>query len=679
MSPQKYEHLEVPLKVRIKADENLASFLARLAERNAYDRATWLSLGAGERSVNSTNWNRASLAKLATLTGLPIKVVTEHAYVKVSNGYCFFGETIPRGLLQLRWQKYCPDCLREDGFQCALFDLTLVWACPRHARQLSNHCPECLKPLRWGAPGVLACPHCRADLRSAETKHIDPATLTGLVALARRAGFSTWHPGVATELTEPPAGLAHLNLGAFATLMAGLASYCGFRGSNGPFLNVLQSSRDTLHNALSLGWRVIKDWPNSFDQFLDHMAIARRARNSGQFGIMRDFGPLIDLLRLQDDEPWSTVDLAFREYLTERWDGDAVVRRARRTARPTTRAQSSEILTSRQSHRSHTENLRRLTLAEVERRVGRSSPKVAALLASEGLRIRRAGSTWGAPLFIEVTDINKIAPEGAPPFDLNGVAKYLAISRKTAKCLVDADVIRPVLGPSIDKSKTYIIPRTEPDNLVMDIMRNFQPRLAKRSRNLSSILKGGKKLRLPIKSIIDAMRSGQLSPIAVNGTGLCAFEFDPVEVRFLFVTLQKDLSHARGLPVLLAAKYLRISMMSVLWLVKEGHLQTADNPLVRISLTSLHSFSSRWIKLGTLADRYGTSRAFFRRALECEGVKLLSYPGTERYGVTYFNRRQLDDVNVFKALSREKGAARGRRNLRKKRANLPSPHKGRDG
>lgn len=627
----------VPLRLDIAPDESLTGYLARLAEHNAYDRSTWIVLEAGEKSLNMTSWRAESLPALSQLIGLPLDVVVERTYLN-NGGQCnFFGQWVPRALLDCVDQKFCPDCLREHGYHSALFDLAPVWACLLHQRRLSKLCPACGTPIYWGAPGLLACPNCRADLRRAKTDHLHPNTLTGLVALARRAGFTHHHSAIPAD-GAMPLSLSHLSLGEFIELLLGFASYSGHLDSNGSFLNVLSRSRNELHLALRSGWNVLRQWPSSFHDFLRRMSSGRRAHVYGAYGLNRDFGSFVIFLMHQQREPWLTVKKVFRQYLTNEWDGDAIPRRDSALG-------------------DFAIPFKRISMTEVRRRLGRCQPKIVALMNAKILRHRRSGTSRGRPIFFDREDIDKIAPPGSPPLNLKDMAKRLEIATSTAKRLIEAEVIRAVSGPAIDQSNTYMILVGEIEALLNSLASHAlkTSRCRTRSRNLSSILKAQKMLRLPLKPIMDALVGGRVRPTKkkIRISGLRAFEYDHNDVKTLFDDVESRSMPNGGLPLSVVAKRLGIQRASVFWLIGRGHLRRCDKSrmhLARILTTSLEAFEAKWVKVGVLAAELATSRALVIRALMAEGLKPIEGARVDRYGVFYFQRRQVESVDLQKAI-----------------------------
>ncbi|TAL90068.1 MAG: hypothetical protein EPN62_14470 [Candidimonas sp.] len=59
--------------------------------------------------------------------------------------------------------QFCPRCLGEKGRALALWDISLVTACPEHGCLLQDACQRCDRKLSWRRPALRAC-YCDFDL-----------------------------------------------------------------------------------------------------------------------------------------------------------------------------------------------------------------------------------------------------------------------------------------------------------------------------------------------------------------------------------------------------------------------------------------------------------------------------------------------------------------------------------
>jgi hypothetical protein len=389
---------------------------------------------------------------------------------------------------------------------------------------------------------------------------------------------------------------------------------------------------------LSAGWEIVCGWPDSFYEFLDDLTMRRRSQAAGSFGLNRDFGAFFAYLQFHREEPWLTVRKAFQVHLEKNWDGGTVVWR-------------HEVAGWEKGR------IARISMAEASRRLERGEAKTKGLILAGLVRAERASLAWGAPIFIQRRDIDKIAPPGKPPLTLAHAAYRLGITIGQARRLLNAGVIQPVLGPNVDGSKTYLFPVREIDRLIrgLDNHASENSVTCKYRRTFGGVLKGQERLKLPLKPIVDAMRDETLRAVnkRCEKRRVDQFEFDLHDVKVLFDQVESCTTQTGGPPLSLVAKRFGISTESVAWLVKRGHLKTSSNSTpqrIRVLSSSVDAFDATWVKSSALARQYATSWGLIRRALRALGLKPIKGAETDRYAVAYFLRAQVDQVDLLESI-----------------------------
>jgi hypothetical protein len=156
------------------ADETLFAYMLRLSEANCYPDPRYLAYAAG---VDRTHWNRPypsyPAAQLAPLVGLEDKIFERMGYrAVVGNSLRFKLLDHAMGLraanvLRLERSAFCVQCVREDGYVRAFWDIGSAVACPRHSCWGIDRCSTCERSLTWYRPGLLKC-RCNADLGKME-------------------------------------------------------------------------------------------------------------------------------------------------------------------------------------------------------------------------------------------------------------------------------------------------------------------------------------------------------------------------------------------------------------------------------------------------------------------------------------------------------------------------------
>lgn len=162
--------------------ESLRGYVLRVSEANGYDSPLHIMRHAGfTRSEQMSQ--RLPLDKLEPLLGLSGERL-EH----LSNSGRGIGVPHPEilGHASKFWYRhrflrgvdsaFCPQCVAQQGFLDAFWDINLVVACPDHRCALLTGCSVCGKALTWVRPGILTC-KCGARLASCRAPRVDPAVL----------------------------------------------------------------------------------------------------------------------------------------------------------------------------------------------------------------------------------------------------------------------------------------------------------------------------------------------------------------------------------------------------------------------------------------------------------------------------------------------------------------------
>jgi hypothetical protein len=150
--------------------EALFAYLLRLAEANCYPTPVYLAYAAG---VSRTHWIRPypsyPAQALAPLVSGDVEAFERLAYRSIvgnSMEFKLLDHNMGRwsgDVLRLMSPAICAECVREEGYISAFWDLAAAVACPRHARTAIERCQTCSKALGWYRPGLLKC-RCNADI-----------------------------------------------------------------------------------------------------------------------------------------------------------------------------------------------------------------------------------------------------------------------------------------------------------------------------------------------------------------------------------------------------------------------------------------------------------------------------------------------------------------------------------
>jgi TniQ len=162
-----------------RPDEGFFAYLLRLSQANAYLTPRYIAYTA---NVARTHWMQPYPAypamNLAPLIGgheAVLKRISYRTEVGHSIRYKLLDHEIGRkhgGLLRLMAPAFCVQCVKEDGYIRAFWDLAAAVACPRHRRPATHQCATCHQPLKWYRPGILRC-QCNGDLGMPALVYVD--------------------------------------------------------------------------------------------------------------------------------------------------------------------------------------------------------------------------------------------------------------------------------------------------------------------------------------------------------------------------------------------------------------------------------------------------------------------------------------------------------------------------
>ena len=240
------------------AGESLLGFLWRIAARNR------ISISALHGMAG--NWHKTNtplpgmVERLAILTGVPTDVLNSLSYrVEDKRSAKLEGHLVPRYLLAWEPRRVCPDCLTESLHHRAVWDVSLVAACPVHGRILALHCDTCERPLEWLGDDPWKCA-CGQDFRRIQTPLVPSDDLIGTGFVYGLLG----QPG-GTEERRSSAPFRDLSVGEALDLLRAMAMTRPAMARWG-----LVSSRVTegVHLTVDEAFKACETWPVRLPEFI---------------------------------------------------------------------------------------------------------------------------------------------------------------------------------------------------------------------------------------------------------------------------------------------------------------------------------------------------------------------------------------------------------------------------
>jgi hypothetical protein len=307
--------------------ESLFGYILRLSEENGYT-TPWSLLLLAQMGQHETRTTGMQVAKLAQVCNRPQAELQPISYRWPGDhprSCRLLGHLlIPRELV-VNKPKLCPECVAEQGFIEAHFDLVLMTGCPLHRRSLLSSCPGCMKPLRWFRPALLEC-QCGTSLRNVSLPALSGAEAELLDIIRRKAlGLAA-----ATEYDSglPSSHLQAMNLRALLSLITILG--------NRRLVAENYPDRTDRHRLVLAAAQVLAHWPNNFFCLL--RAIGEGLPMSSARGVSRGefrgiYSSLFKQKWITPTEHADFLRLAFLDFMTNHWGGSIVDKKLMRRLR----------------------------------------------------------------------------------------------------------------------------------------------------------------------------------------------------------------------------------------------------------------------------------------------------------------------------------------------------------
>jgi hypothetical protein len=623
-------------------DESFAGYLSRLTELNSYDSPSWIlqlaRLGNYERKEALAFTEREKLRYLSTLTGESVTQLLELTHRKQraksrqsSLETKFFGLSVPRSAIQLRFTSICPACLRENGYIRRIWELTLVTTCTLHECRLVDECPKCHRNIPFLRPRLGFC-RCGNDLRKIEAASVkeDEMELTQRVHTLcnlERAWVAPQHNSElgALELCD----LIHI---------VSLITSQYYRASYGCSVRAVDTTTRWLRGAIKLKaghellcktMHVFREWPNNFFAFLDWRA--RHLQSDVRLtGVQRDFGELWSALHRKPLSPaFDFVRDAFETYLKRFWLG----------------GHASQI--RRLKDRGQT---RYVSKPQALRILGIASETIDRLIELDELKSHIETRGNRRLILISRTGIDHLKARRKDLIDKLQTARRLGINTDQTQVLVRAGLLTGREAYDLRSGVFYSI--KEIDALVQKTTAarkrvRLRPRtetigFAEALRDLS------RRYDITVAQFVQAIIDRDIRPCRLtDGVGFRALQFLRRDV-FEYRDRVFRLRYPGALNTLQAAKALDAPYTIIRFLVQRKLLH---GEMVHLRLfipqDAISEFFSKYILTKALAKQCGTSARYLTNILETEGIAPIPESVSHLKPSHYvFNRSDVDRINL---------------------------------
>ncbi|MGD0281787.1 MAG: TniQ family protein [Dissulfurispiraceae bacterium] len=601
-------------------DESFPGFLLRLAEKNGYDRLSWILQMAGiEKPIYSLPGNlpldmRKALSELSRVVGVGKEELLSLLYVQQREGVTLeknasYSQVIPWHMVRFSRTKVCPECLKEENYCRKIWDLAAVTACPIHKCFLYDECPNCLSPIKWNRFRVSVC-DCNYDFRSAPSLKVKDEYLS----LTRHIYFLCGMPlqGVEDEQNENPLYSLELN-----NLFVAIFFIAGqLRGVNETTGKFSASSRRNIYllHSLAEAFKVFENWPNNFHSFL--LGQRDRYNNDKRLtGLNADFGTFhYYLYKTFADAKFQFIRNAYEKYLSEQWDGGYLTSKCK-------------FLTRRGiSHKKYITKVKAQEILQVKE-------KELDWLLQTGELIGIVKKMKSRRMYlIDLNSVKKRISARSEIMLLKEVAKYLAIGKKTLRELAREKILCIYKRTPFDPDR-WFFKRSEVESFLQnleELVREDENHSLKRI-TFSSCLRRLSAGKVGLVDLIKAVLAGDIRPCEKGqGNGLRCFLFYDKDITDL-IKAQREKNRGNRYSVTEASEMLGLKEEVGYFLTKKGiipveKITTGQKTTVFVTKESISTFEETYTTLSLLAKDHYTSPKRLALVLMDKGISPISGP-----------------------------------------------------
>lgn len=265
----------LPIRVWPKWDESLAGYLIRLTSQYNLKSPAPIRRAITNKPMGTPNCNDLSIMSrycgipegdLLDLFGMDKRVDQGHSQWRI--GHSWINQ---ERYVSSRALSYCPQCLRENNYLKASWEIVFTSVCNEHGCNLTYVCPSCHKPPNWFRSSVMKC-QCGADLTKISST---PSAVAGdycsRMIINKAYGLSDGGltPDFPNALKQT---ISDLSLEAWLELIWFLGESVPI-AAKGRFAHGRKKPGPGQHQlVVDRAIQVLMDWPNAFYNYLDMRA-----------------------------------------------------------------------------------------------------------------------------------------------------------------------------------------------------------------------------------------------------------------------------------------------------------------------------------------------------------------------------------------------------------------------
>lgn len=299
-------------------NESFSGYLIRVTEENGYSSLSDILSVAGASPRWKGGW-KIEVEDVERALSFPsgkLQSIANYTAGQGRESATLLGQEVSSSHLAGSRPKICPECVAEMGFIEAHWDLRLMVACPKHRRRAVSSCWQCGELLNLDRPKMLQC-KCGANLTEVLGEPTDDVVME-LMSILSSAALKCAMPQ-SSSFGMPVVELSAMSLRGLTTTILCL-------GANSMESLGLQDT-DASELIVAQAGDVLANWPEGFRALLRRLKSQRSADESVEPKKFREhFAKLYDALfkRGLPDRETEFLRRAFVEFGMDEWT-DGVV------------------------------------------------------------------------------------------------------------------------------------------------------------------------------------------------------------------------------------------------------------------------------------------------------------------------------------------------------------------
>lgn len=462
--------------------------------------------------------------------------------------------------------------MRESAHARRIWDLIPVTVCPIHRCLLLDECPNCKARITWLRTRVSYC-RCEFDWREYAPPTVGEPELEVTKQIYRLCKLAPKEWRAIDRRANP---IYELDLQHFLSALFFVASqFGGFIDTKGKFFVALKRNA-AVHILLTKALPAFDAWPDSFFAFLDWRR-SQKANEKFTRGLRREFGDYKGTLYGPGlPEPLNFLREAFENYIVEHWDGGYTshIKRLRDDA---------------------PDKKKYVSMKEAKRLL--NTPQVYELITSGKLKavVQRQGERNF--VLIERASLVDLRTRLERALGIKQLSSLLSLRTKRILSLVEAGILNPLRGPSVDGCAVWKFRASEAE----EILENFRSRLSEspdgEALNFATVLARLNRAGIKLNAFVSAVFIGRVRPCGLsNRKGLSEFMFPEEQVADFIHSNSPVGEDAYSVKV--AARFLGTTDTTAYFLIKKGFLRaqpTAPSQSLTVRKSELELFNSKFV------------------------------------------------------------------------------------